>query len=64
MSEKITIKISAEMLSEKDAKTVTREIDIEINQNATVNDLIKKSKNTKSLLKDKNICLLSLTEKF
>lgn len=63
MSEEITIKISAEMLSEEDAKTVTREIDIEINQNATVNDLIKKIKEHEELVEGQKYLSLEFNEK-
>ena len=64
MSEKITIKkISAKMLSEEDAKTVTREIDIEINQNATVNDLIKKIKEHEELVEGQKYLSLEFNGK-
>ena len=64
MSEKITIKkISAKMLSEEDAKTVTREIDIEINQNDTVNDLIKKIKEHKELVEGQKYLMITFNNK-
>ena len=63
MSEEITIKISAEMLSEEDAKTVTREIDIEINQNDTVNDLIKKIKEHEELVEGQKYLSLEFNGK-
>ena len=63
MSEEITIKISAEMLSEEDAKTVTREIDIEINQNDTVNDLIKKIKEHKELVEGQKYLMITFNNK-
>ncbi len=53
MSEEITIKIkiSAKMAGEENAKTVNHEIDIKINQNATINDLVEKIKEQKELVK-------------
>ena len=51
------------MLSEEDAKTVTREIDIEINQNDTVNDLIKKIKEHKELVEGQKYLMITFNNK-
>lgn len=63
MSEEITIKISAEMLGDGDGKTENREIYININQNATVNDLVEKIKLNKELVDGQKYLMIEFNGK-
>ena len=51
------------MVNEEDAKTVNHEIDIKINQNATINDLVEKIKEQKELVEGQKYLMITFNNK-